>query len=154
MQRRNFFKNLIASVAGLFAVSKTAKGHESDCGVHNNPWICSCGYSTPQTKTTLRFNENRIEAWNGEKWFPLLDVQLETEVNPCYWVLSPLGMTIPSPTAEQRSKLNNDVGEISPYPVVKERLLPQDKCMAEITEFSRKKGRIGFTLDGPPYNEL
>lgn len=102
-------------MAGIFAVgSKPAKAQ-----------------GKPQT--TLRFNENRIEAWTGKKWVNVITVDVLDVVFP--WdepggllitVSEPglthvtqhdnaEGLTFHSPTAEQRRKLNNDVGEIKEF---------------------------------------
>ena len=84
MQRRNFFKKLIASIVGIFAVSKkTAKAQDK-----------------PQT--TLRFNENRIEAWNGGEWQAVIEIELAPMADSCciqHWH-DKIYMTIPSPTTE------------------------------------------------------
>lgn len=146
MQRRNFFKNLVASVVGVFAVSKKpAKAQEKlpknlsldDLReeLKKAHWIRKDlfykifdrleGMDVPKAqerpKTTLRFNENRIEAWNGEKWFSVFGVYIQDD-DSRNWrntFESELSLSIPSPTAEQRAKLNNDVGEVGePLPPI------------------------------------
>lgn len=82
MQRRKFFKSIVASSVGLFAVSnKPTKAQE-------------------QPQTTLRFNEDKIEAWNGEKWLPAIVVKLPNEA----WEdITNLEVEAIDPTAEQKS---------------------------------------------------
>lgn len=111
MKRRNFFKNLIASTVGIFAVSsKPAKAHSpEEIEAFQKAWFeYRKQKQTEKLKqTTLRFNENRIEAWNGEIWVMILEV-LKCEEPPIYERYFTL--YISPPTAEQRVKLNNDVG--------------------------------------------
>ena len=66
MKRRNFFKNLLAAVTGFsLAGKKTAKA--SDDAVQELRRLLQEDEAARKPQTTLRFNENRIEAFNGEK---------------------------------------------------------------------------------------
>jgi hypothetical protein len=106
MQRRKFFKSIVASIAGLFAVSKTAKAQEKPKGglnlddlrqeLKNAKYINKSlffklfdkleGRETPTVSaenTALRFNENRIEAWNGERWVNVFEVDVISDQFCC-----------------------------------------------------------------------
>ena len=106
MKRRNFFKNLLATVFGInLASKKTAKAEEKpQIGLNlddlrqelqNAKYINKAlffklfdkleGRETPTAaaeNSALRFNENRIEAWTGKKWVNVVTVDVLDVVFP------------------------------------------------------------------------